>query len=92
VVSHCANPECGNEFLYLRDGELFVIKPVPQSSTQYYWLCSSCAGHLRVVHDPRTGVAISSRLGMLEPAGGTVPGKKPANGERFYGGSTRQMG
>lgn len=72
MVSHCANPECGNEFLYLRDGELFVIKSQQQPSAHYYWLCSSCASHLRIINDPSHGVLISPRPATTELDGGTV--------------------
>ena len=73
MVSHCANPECGNEFLYLRDGELFVIKSQQQPSANYYWLCTTCAGHLRIINDPRHGVLISPRSATAELDGSTIP-------------------
>lgn len=73
MVSHCANPDCGNEFLYLRDGELFVVKSQQQPSANYYWLCSSCASHLRIINDPRHGVLISARSATAELDGGAIP-------------------
>lgn len=58
---------------YLRDGELFVIKSQQQPSANYYWLCSTCAGHLRIINDPRHGVLISPRSATAELDGDAIP-------------------
>lgn len=61
TVSNCANPECNAEFLYLHEGELFVIE-LPDKSVAYYWLCPSCATYLRVVFDPVEGAKVIANL------------------------------
>ncbi len=88
MVSHCANPECGNEFLYLHDGEVFVIKSDALSQVRYYWLCSSCADHLFVSYEARRGVIImqrSARAAIDTTAGGSKkspPAKNDSRGRR----------
>jgi hypothetical protein len=54
------NPECSNEFLYLRDGELFVVRS--QKSVQYFWLCPSCAVSYRLVHDATSGARVIAKV------------------------------
>ena len=61
TVSNCANPECNAEFLYLHDGELFVIE-LADKKVAYYWLCPSCATNLRVVFDPAEGAKVIANL------------------------------
>jgi hypothetical protein len=67
MISNCANPDCGAEFLYLHEGELFVIE-LPDKGVAHYWLCPSCARRMRLVYD-RTGamrlVAKSEVLGEV---------------------------
>ena len=44
---HCANPKCRRESHYLRDGRLYCIDEVQQSTgrtqARFIWLCSACA-------------------------------------------------
>ena len=61
TVANCASPECDAEFLYLHEGELFVIE-LPDKSVAYYWLCPSCATNLRVVFDPAEGARVIANL------------------------------
>ena len=61
TVSNCANPDCDAEFLYLHEGELFVIE-LPDKNVAYYWLCPSCATNLRVVFDPVEGARVIAHL------------------------------
>ena len=65
MVSNCANPECNAEFLYLHDGELFVIE-LPDKKVAYYWLCPSCARNLRVVFDPVEGAKVIANLDIFD--------------------------
>ena len=65
MVSNCANPDCGAEFLYLHEGTVFTIE-LPDKSVQCYWLCKSCARHMRVVYDPSEGVKVVARPGMRD--------------------------
>jgi hypothetical protein len=49
VVSHCANPDCGAPFLYLRDGKLFAVpRPNSKSAIEYFWLCGACSTQLEL--------------------------------------------
>ena len=59
MVSNCVNPECTNEFLYLRDGELFVVRS--QHSVEYFWLCPECSVEYRVVYEPKRGALIVAK-------------------------------
>jgi len=44
VVSHCANPECGAPFLYLRDGKVFAVpRHDAKAPIEFFWLCDSCS-------------------------------------------------
>lgn len=50
MLLNCANPNCTAEFLYLYEGELFLIE-LPDRTVQRYWLCGACARSMRVVYD-----------------------------------------
>ena len=43
MVSECANPGCRTPFLYFREGRLFAVPRKNSASTEYFWLCGSCA-------------------------------------------------
>jgi hypothetical protein len=50
MVSHCANPACNKELLYLREGKVFLFSPRknPDASKlphrlEHFWLCGACA-------------------------------------------------
>jgi hypothetical protein len=47
LISHCANPDCGEPFVYLRTGRLFAVPRRTVSATratvEYFWLCGRCA-------------------------------------------------
>jgi len=65
VLSKCANPDCSNHFLYLREGKLFrmEVSDPSQDTTvrvevrkavirqEYFWLCADCARHMTVVRN-----------------------------------------
>ncbi len=53
----CANPNCTAEFLYLHEGELFLIE-LSDRTVQRYWLCGACAPSMRVVYDPAEGIKL----------------------------------
>ncbi len=65
MVKNCANPDCGAEFLYLHEGELFVI---PFSDhVENYWLCPLCAPSMRVAYDASQGARVVPRVQALDP-------------------------
>jgi uncharacterized protein with PIN domain len=46
MVSRCANPDCGRELHYLRDGKIyqFVLSPETESKRlEHFWLCGECS-------------------------------------------------
>lgn len=92
MVSYCANPDCGTEFLYLHEGELFVIE-LPHDGVEYYWLCPSCAPDMRVVYNPSEGAKVEAKSGILDAARSIVHMaiKKPAGSETVYKGSSRHV-
>lgn len=67
MVTNCVNPDCDAEFLYLHEGELFVIK-LPDNGVEPYWLCPSCAPYMRVVYDPSGGAKVVAKAGLLRVA------------------------
>jgi hypothetical protein len=70
MLSKCANPDCSERFLYMRDGKLFRFDPpVHQANTEfsnkarkavahteYFWLCRHCASTLTLVSVKGVGV------------------------------------
>jgi len=51
MVSQCANPECGAEFLYFGDGQLVAVEPRVNSSNstpELFWLCGNCIQHMKM--------------------------------------------
>lgn len=59
MLDKCANPSCSASFLHLADGRLYRLEtethfPSPNATdTEYFWLCSPCAGGmtLRLTRD-----------------------------------------
>jgi hypothetical protein len=92
MVSKCANPDCGAEFLYLHEGELFVIE-LPDKGVKHSWLCPSCAPHMRVAYDPSEGAKVVSKAGILDAVCCVVDEeiKKSTRSERAYKASSRQV-
>jgi hypothetical protein len=90
MVSYCANPDCGAEFLYLHEGELFVIE-LPNKGVERYWLCPTCSRDLRVIYHPSEGAKVVPKARVLDASclrGGSAC-KKPAGSETVYHGSSR---
>jgi len=65
MVTNCANPNCDAEFLYLHEGELFVIE-LPDKVVAHYWLCPSCTRHMRLVYNPTDGVRLVAKSEVLD--------------------------
>jgi hypothetical protein len=90
MVSFCANPECGAEFLYLHEGELFVIE-LPHDGVECYWLCAACARDLRVVYNLPEGAKVVPKATVLHAANSSAGRaiRKPAASETVRHGSSR---
>ena len=46
MVSQCANPDCGRELHYLRDGRVYRFVLSTKSGAkrlEYFWLCGECS-------------------------------------------------
>lgn len=71
MVTNCANPDCDAEFLYLHEGELFVIE-LPDKGAAHYWLCPSCAPYMRVVYDPSEGAKVVAKSGVADVARSSI--------------------
>ncbi len=72
MVAKCANPDCRNEFHYLRNGRLFLVEvddkgPVPTGPqlvtgrhgphrVEHYWLCDECVQTITLAIDRQLGV------------------------------------
>ena len=61
MLSKCANPDCTEQFLYLHQGKLFYMHPVPelrdlvQKSWEHpgerFWLCDACSQKFTMIRD-----------------------------------------
>jgi hypothetical protein len=68
MVLNCANPNCAAEFLYLYEGELFLIE-LPNRTVERYWLCGACSPSMRVVYEPAEGVKVIAKDVPLKKTG-----------------------
>jgi hypothetical protein len=80
MLSKCANPSCSTPFIYLREGKIFLTKPMVDSSTaqgrvgsqasrlEYFWLCGPCSEGLTLVEDPALGTRVVSKKGKIKQA------------------------
>ena len=52
MVSQCANPACGANFLYFGEGQLITVRRHTHSSTEstveFFWLCGECASRMNL--------------------------------------------
>ena len=52
MVSQCANPGCGAQFLHFGQGQLIAVphrgKLLTESTVELFWLCGLCASHLHM--------------------------------------------
>ncbi len=50
MVSECANPACGAQFLYFGEGKLLALRRQTTSAAgshvEFFWLCGDCAKHM----------------------------------------------
>ena len=59
VLLKCANPNCSQQWHYLREGKLFHLSPTPEIEAligdsldalyERFWLCDRCAKQMTVV-------------------------------------------
>jgi hypothetical protein len=92
MINYCANPDCGAEFLYLHEGELFVIR-LPDNGVQHYWLCPACAPIFRLTYDPSEGSKVVAKSGGPDSTPSIVRMAigKPAGIETVSSGSLRKV-
>jgi hypothetical protein len=46
MVSQCANPDCGRELRYLREGKIYAFAMSAgngNKSLEHFWLCGECS-------------------------------------------------
>jgi hypothetical protein len=52
MLSECANPGCGAQFLYFGEGKLLSVRrrvsSFSGSNVEFFWLCSECSRHIDV--------------------------------------------
>jgi hypothetical protein len=66
MVSRCANPGCGAQFKYLREGRLFQFRTTNpaggfiagNTAVELWWLCSRCCLSMTLVEDNDEGVKL----------------------------------
>ncbi len=75
MLSSCANPSCSNQFRYLHQGKLFLLKCSTNKGKvtktvdfaghvdylHYAWLCDNCSQTLEVVLDSADRVMVRVR-------------------------------
>jgi len=79
VISRCANPSCGEPFVYFRGGKLFILDagPIMQSEgagttdrphrREHFWLCGDCAPTMTIViGQSGTPAVITTPLGEVQ--------------------------
>lgn len=73
----CANPSCGREALYLRDGSLHLLEleasanrrleggeggfPMHSSPQRYFWLCGDCTKVFSITNWTPSGIVLTPR-------------------------------
>jgi hypothetical protein len=72
MLSKCANPSCSTQFIYLREGKLFVMehaaKPRPRQQgpllsrpgnrLEHFWLCGPCAEKFTLLYKIDGGIQV----------------------------------
>jgi len=52
MVSQCANPACGAQFLYFGEGQLITVRHraslAGEPTVEFFWLCGECATEMRL--------------------------------------------
>jgi len=61
MLSKCANPDCGEKFRFLHEGQIFRLSPTPELQpleaalsplfNERFWLCDRCAETMTVIWD-----------------------------------------
>jgi hypothetical protein len=59
MLSKCANPECSEIFLHLREGKIFYLAPTPDvqialgtlypTLQERFWLCARCSKEMTLI-------------------------------------------
>jgi hypothetical protein len=60
MVNCCVNPACSEEFRLLNAGNLYAHER-RSSSTEFFWLCSTCASRFDVYLDAAGSVKVRER-------------------------------
>jgi hypothetical protein len=60
MVNRCVNPACREEFKLLNAGDLYAHES-RSSSTEFFWLCATCAGSFDLYLEPAGGVSVRSQ-------------------------------
>lgn len=72
MLSKCLNPDCKAPFNY-REGRLvrFSASPIDESIPSdpeyivHFWLCGACSEHYVFEFDPKAGMMLRPRCGVL---------------------------
>ena len=51
MVNTCANPDCGEPFIYLRDGNIYGLKVRSAAGgiRELFWLCGECSKSMALI-------------------------------------------
>lgn len=71
MVSQCANPGCGKQLHYLRDGKIFLLQVQCADGkrarrAEHFWLCGACAAEFEV-KQTGPGVEVVPRFPSRRP-------------------------
>ena len=83
MIAKCANQKCGQPFLFLRGGKLFLVdgraNPQPWNpgtsdqvprQLQHFWLCEDCAATMTLVVGQGSTPAVVVTTGEAVPSAG----------------------
>jgi hypothetical protein len=60
MVNRCVNPVCREEFKFLNAGDLYA-RESRSSSTEFFWLCATCADSFGLYLAPAGRVSVRPR-------------------------------
>jgi len=65
MVSRCANPDCGRELRYLRDGRIYLFSLPAQTGgkrLEHFWLCGECSRNMILICVNESEVKTAQRI------------------------------
>jgi hypothetical protein len=83
MVRYCANPVCHAEFWSLHAGILYALER-RSMSTEFFWLCSRCAGQMTLGFDRLGNISIRADGGRGKNAAMSGSRSPPSSSSDQY--------